>query len=183
VQLRKYSKGMLQRVGIAQAILHDPQVLLLDEPMSGLDPVGRREVRDIIVELRKQGRTIFFSTHILSDAEMLCDRVAVLAGGKLQGVGAPSEIMSLEVHAMDILFELPAGQDVPPALSENVTKVGARCRIEVPASELYAALDQLRRSEARLLSISPIRPTLEDYFLRLVQDQKPRPSQVEVTVR
>ncbi len=183
VQLRKYSKGMLQRVGIAQAILDDPQVLLLDEPMSGLDPVGRREVRDIIVELRKQGRTIFFSTHILSDAEMLCDRVAILAGGKLQGVGAPGEIMSLEVHAMDILFELPAGQDVPPALSENVTKIGARCRVEVPESELYAALDQLRRSQARLLSISPIRPTLEDYFLRLVQDEKPRPNQAEVTVR
>ena len=90
VQLRKFSKGMLQRVGIAQAILHDPQVVFLDEPMSGLDPVGRREVRDIILELKNQGRTIFFSTHILSDAEMLCDRVAVLVGGKLQGVGAPA---------------------------------------------------------------------------------------------
>ena len=91
VQLRKFSKGMLQRAGIAQAILHDPKVVFLDEPMSGLDPVGRREVRDIILQLKQQGRTVFFSTHILSDAEMLCDRVAVLAGGKLQGVGAPGE--------------------------------------------------------------------------------------------
>ena len=89
VQLRKFSKGMLQRAGIAQAILHDPQVVFLDEPMSGLDPVGRREVRDIILQLKQEGRTVFFSTHILSDAEMLCDRVAVLVGGKLQGVGAP----------------------------------------------------------------------------------------------
>ena len=97
VQLRKFSKGMLQRAGIAQAILHDPKVVFLDEPMSGLDPIGRREVRDIILELKSQGRTVFFSTHILSDAEMLCDRVAVLVDGKLQGVGAPGEIVSIEV--------------------------------------------------------------------------------------
>ncbi len=90
IQLRKYSKGMLQRVGLAQAILHDPAVVVLDEPMSGLDPVGRREVRDIILELKKQGKTVLFSTHILSDAEMLCDRVGVIVGGKLQGVGAPN---------------------------------------------------------------------------------------------
>src|SRR6202042_299256 len=108
VQLRKFSKGMLQRVGIAQAILHDPNVVFLDEPMSGLDPVGRREVRDIILELKRQGRTVFFSTHILSDAEMLCDRVAVLVGGKLQGVGAPNEIVSMQVYAMEILFETQA---------------------------------------------------------------------------
>ena len=113
VQLRKFSKGMLQRVGIAQAILHDPQVVFLDEPMSGLDPVGRREVRDIILHLKQQGRTVFFSTHILSDAEMLCDRVAVLAGGKLQGVGAPSEIVSVTIHAMEILFEGREGRPLP----------------------------------------------------------------------
>src|SRR6516162_7841216 len=105
VQLRKFSKGMLQRAGIAQAILHDPKVVFLDEPMSGLDPIGRREVRDIIHDLKRQGSTIFFSTHILSDAEMLCDRVGILVGGKLQGAGAPGEIASLEIRAMEILFE------------------------------------------------------------------------------
>src|SRR5271170_1980927 len=87
IQLRKYSKGMLQRVGLAQAILHDPRVVILDEPMSGLDPLGRREVRDIILELKREGRTVLFSTHILSDAEMLCDRVGVIVGGKLRGIG------------------------------------------------------------------------------------------------
>lgn len=184
LQLRKYSKGMLQRVGIAQAILHDPQVVFLDEPMSGLDPVGRHEVRDIILELRKEGRTVFFSTHILSDAEMLCDRVGVLAGGKLQGVGAPGEIVSLEVHAMDVLFELSAGRDVPRAFADTATRIGARCRIEIPESELYAALDELRRCEARILSVSPVRPTLEDYFLRLVNSEKKAASKaVEVVVR
>jgi ABC-2 type transport system ATP-binding protein len=183
VQLRKYSKGMLQRAGIAQAILHEPQVIFLDEPMSGLDPVGRHEVRDVILELGKQGRTVFFSTHILSDAEMLCDRVAVLAGGKLQGVGALGEIVSLAVHVMEILFELPAGHDVPGGFADNVKRVGARCRIEIPQGELYAALDQLHRSEARILSVSPVRPTLEDYFLRLVNNENKSISRgVEVAV-
>ncbi len=106
IQLRKYSKGMLQRVGLAQAILHDPKVVILDEPMSGLDPIGRREVRDIILELKHAGKTVLFSTHILSDAEMLCDRVGVIVGGKLRGVGAPGEIVGMKAHGMEILFEL-----------------------------------------------------------------------------
>src|SRR4029077_19820192 len=96
IQLRKYSKGMLQRVGLAQAILHDPKLVILDEPMSGLDPVGRREVRDIIMELKNAGKTILFSTHILSDAETLCDRVGVIAGGKLRGVGSPGSIVAVK---------------------------------------------------------------------------------------
>src|ERR1700684_2118330 len=172
VQLRKFSKGMLQRAGIAQAILHDPQVIFLDEPMSGLDPVGRREVRDIIQELKQQGRTVFFSTHILSDAEMLCDRVAVLVGGKLQGVGAPSELVSVEVQGMEILFELRAGTALPPKLLERATHTGERYRIVVPEAEVYAALEQLRNCEARILSVTPLRPSLEDYFLKLVAGQK-----------
>src|SRR6059036_3890273 len=109
IQLRKYSKGMLQRVGLAQAILHDPKLVILDEPMSGLDPVGRREVRDIILELKREGRTVLFSTHILSDAEMLCDRVGVIVGGKLRGVGAPDEIVGVAATGMEILFEYAGG--------------------------------------------------------------------------
>src|SRR5580692_6129319 len=138
LQLRKFSKGMLQRVGIAQAILHDPQVIFLDEPMSGLDPVGRREVRDIIHDLKREGRTVFFSTHILSDAEMLCDRVAVLVGGKLQGVGAPEEIVSMEVQGMEILFEVHAGYTLPSEMAARAKNIGNRYRIEVAEQELYA---------------------------------------------
>lgn len=182
VQLRKFSKGMLQRAGIAQAILHDPQVIFLDEPMSGLDPIGRREVRDIILELKRQGRTVFFCTHILSDAEMLCDRVAVLHLGKLQGVGAPGEIVSIEVHGMEILFEARDGRALPASLTERATPIGGRYRIEVPEAELYTALDQLRASEARILSVSPVRPTLEDYFFRLVNGP-PASHAVEVNIR
>src|SRR5881392_264966 len=109
IQLRKYSKGMLQRVGMAQAILHDPKLVILDEPMSGLDPVGRREVRDIILELKNAGKTILFSTHILSDAETLCDKVGVIVGGKLQGVGAPDEIVGMKAQAMEVFFEYDGG--------------------------------------------------------------------------
>jgi len=172
VQLRKFSKGMLQRVGIAQAIVHDPQVVFLDEPMSGLDPVGRREVRNIILDLKSQGRTVFFSTHILSDAEMLCDRVAVLLGGKLQGVGAPREIVSMEVYGMEIFFEMRVGSSLPAALAGHASSIGERYRVEVQEEQLYSALEQLRNCEARILSVTPLRPTLEDYFMKLVARDK-----------
>ena len=143
VQLRKFSKGMLQRVGIAQAILHDPQVVFLDEPMSGLDPVGRREVRDIILDLKRQGRTIFFSTHILSDAEMLCDRVAVLVDGKLHGVGSPGEIVSMEVQGMEILFEVARReQHLPPNIA------GAREKYRQSLSDRSGGRGALRHAGA-----------------------------------
>jgi ABC-2 type transport system ATP-binding protein len=183
VQLRKFSKGMLQRVGIAQAILHDPQVVFLDEPMSGLDPVGRREVRDIILALRQQGHTVFFSTHILTDAEMLCDRVGVLLGGKLQGVGAPGDIVSIKVEGMEVLFEALDGGPLPPKLAERATKTGARYRIELPEAELYATLEMLRASQARILSVQPLRPTLEDYFFGLLDREKGASHAIEVDAR
>lgn len=182
VQLRKFSKGMLQRVGIAQAILHDPQVVFLDEPMSGLDPLGRREVRDIILDLKRQGRTVFFSTHILSDAEVLCDRVGVLVGGKLQGVGAPEEIVSMEVLGMEILFEVRAGEAPPPDLVQRATQTGNRYRIEVPEAELYPTLEELHRHEARIISVTPLRPSLEDYFFKLVRRQKATQEPTEVRI-
>ncbi len=183
LQLRKFSKGMLQRAGIAQAILHDPQVVFLDEPMSGLDPIGRREVRDIILELKQHGRTVFFSTHILSDAEMLCDRVAVLVEGKLHGVGSPGEIVAIEVQGMEILFEAQEGRALPADLAGRAAKSGARYRIEVPEAGLYSALEQLRGCHARILSVSPVRPTLEDYFLRVAGEGRAKPPAEEVEAR
>jgi ABC-2 type transport system ATP-binding protein len=183
VQLRKFSKGMLQRAGIAQAILHDPRVVFLDEPMSGLDPVGRREVRDIILELKNQGRTVFFSTHILSDAEMLCDRVAVLVGGKLQGIGSPEEIVSIEVRGMEVLFEMRDARPLPVSLEREASRIGDRYRVQVSESDLYSALDQLRDCRARILSVQPLRPTLEDYFLHLVNREKSETLAVEMRER
>src|SRR3979409_981412 len=155
VQLRKFSKGMLQRVGIAQAILHDPKLVFLDEPMSGLDPMGRREVRELIQQLHQEGKTVFFSTHILSDAEALCNRVAVIHQGELRGVGAVADLTS-QVHGkVEIIF---AGRIVPASL----TALGAQSHVSgdvvsaVLAEEHQeAALDTLRRERFRLISLTP----------------------------
>ncbi|HTQ96776.1 MAG TPA: ABC transporter ATP-binding protein [Candidatus Acidoferrum sp.] len=182
IQLRKYSKGMLQRVGLAQAILHNPQVVVLDEPMSGLDPLGRREVRDVILELKKEGRTVLFSTHILSDAEMLCDRVGVIVGGKLRGVGTPGEMVGIEAQGMEILFELDVnGKHFP--LIEKATKTGERYRVQLAEAELYPAIDELKSAGARILSVSQIKPTLEEFFMHLVEADRAQASAVEVSAR
>jgi len=181
IQLRKYSKGMLQRVGLAQAVLHDPQVVILDEPMSGLDPIGRREVRDIILELKREGRTVMFSTHVLSDAEMLCDRVGVIVDGKLRGVGAPDEIVGMKAHGMEILFEYAGGGGSATALLGRATRAGNRYRLQVAEEELYGALEQLRSAEAKILSVTQLKPTLEEYFMHLVDASRAQAAAVEVS--
>ena len=180
IQLRKYSKGMLQRVGLAQAILHDPQVAILDEPMSGLDPVGRREVRDIILELKNEGRTVMFSTHILSDAEMLCDRVGVIVGGKLRGTGAPGEIVGIKAHGMEILFELAGNGGAAAVLVSKATRTGNRYRMHVAEEELYAVIEQLRAAGAKILSVTQVKATLEEYFMDLVETDRAQAAAVEV---
>jgi ABC-2 type transport system ATP-binding protein len=179
IQLRKYSKGMLQRVGMAQAILHDPKVVILDEPMSGLDPVGRREVRDIILELKREGKTVMFSTHILSDAEMLCDRVGVIVGGKLRGVGAPEQLVDVKTQGMEILFEV-TGQSTAPLLAK-ATRTGDRYRLQVPEEELYGAIEQLRAAGAKILSVAQVKATLEEFFMNLVEADGAQAAAVEVS--
>ncbi|HSZ63532.1 MAG TPA: ABC transporter ATP-binding protein [Terriglobales bacterium] len=174
VQLRKFSKGMLQRVGLAQAILHDPKLVFLDEPMSGLDPMGRREVRDLIQQLRSEGKTVFFSTHILSDAEALCDRVAVIHQGELRGVGAVADLTSGTQSKIEIIF---CASKVPVAL----IALGAVARISgdmvnavLPEEQQDEALELLRRERLKLISLAPVRNSLEDYYI-----QKLRPLYAE----
>jgi ABC-2 type transport system ATP-binding protein len=182
IQLRKYSKGMLQRVGLAQAILHDPRVVILDEPMSGLDPLGRREVRDIILELKRDGRTVLFSTHILSDAEMLCDRVGVIVGGKLRGVGAPGEMVGIKAHGLEILFEYVG--DTPGAAStllEKATRTGNRYRLHVEEAELYSTIERLRETGARILSVTQMKASLEEYFMHLIEADRAQAAAVDVS--
>jgi ABC-2 type transport system ATP-binding protein len=179
IQLRKYSKGMLQRVALAQAILHDPKVVVLDEPMSGLDPLGRREVRDIILELKKEGRSVLFSTHILSDAEMLCDRVGVIVGGRLRGVGAPENLVGIKTQGMEILFE-PGMESKQTALLARSTRTGERYRVQLKEAELYGALEELKAAGARILSVTQLKPTLEEFFVDLVEADRAQASAVEV---
>ena len=164
-QLRKFSKGMLQRVGIAQAILHDPKLVFLDEPMSGLDPIGRHEVRDLIASLKEEGKTVFFSTHILSDAEALCDRVAIVANGQLRGVGAVSELTSNARGKVEVIWEGDAAIPAIQALGGNPHAAGEMIRAVVDDGKLDPVIDALRVNKARIISITPVRTTLEDYFL------------------
>ena len=181
IQLRKFSKGMLQRVGLAQAILHDPKLVILDEPMSGLDPVGRREVRDIILELKNAGKTILFSTHILPDAETLCDRVGVIAGGQLRGVGAPGSIVGVKSLGMEIVFELTGSGPQFEAIRAKAAQSGANYRMNAAEAELYAVLTELGEGGAKIISVTQIKPTLEDFFMELVGKDRARAAAIEVT--
>jgi ABC-2 type transport system ATP-binding protein len=169
VQLRKFSKGMLQRVGIAQAILHDPKVVFFDEPMSGLDPMGRREVRDLMEQLKHEGKTVFFSTHILSDAEALCDRVAILNKGELQGVGAVADLTSSVDSKVELVWQGPALPLSLRALGAESHVTGDTVRMIVAESNQDAAIEALRRERLRLISVTPVRTSLEDYFMQKLQ--------------
>jgi ABC-2 type transport system ATP-binding protein len=163
VPLRRFSKGMVQRAGLAQALMSDPDFVVLDEPMSGLDPIGRRLVRDLILDLKKAGKTILFSTHILSDAEALCDEVAVVRAGELLQAGRVSEILKVDASHMEVLI---AGVD-GSALGSGVracTPVGERWRLEVDTASLTSVLVTVERGGGRILSVQPIRQSLEDYF-------------------
>lgn len=169
VQLRKFSKGMLQRVGIAQAILHNPNLVFFDEPMSGLDPLGRREVRDLIEQLKREGKTVFFSTHILSDAESLCDRVAILNKGELRGVGAVEELTSSMQGKVEVVWQgtrIPASMT---ALGAESHVTGETVRAVIAENQQDAAIDALRRERLKLIAITPLRTSLEAYFVEKLQ--------------
>jgi ABC-2 type transport system ATP-binding protein len=168
----KLSKGYRQRVGIAQALVNEPEVIFLDEPMSGLDPLGRREVRELILRLRNEGRTVFFSSHILSDAETLCSRVAILAGGRLRASGALGDMLAFEVRGWEIVVSGIA-PDACATAGIAVTRVSPiasdRCALELPPEvDPQQAVAALKPYGARLISINPVRETLEDLFVREV---------------
>src|ERR1700683_2258941 len=172
VQLRKFSKGMLQRVGIAQAILHDPKLVFFDEPMSGLDPMGRREVRDLMEQLKHEGKTVFFSTHILSDAEALCDRVAIIHLGELRSVGAVADLTSSVEGKVELIWH---GNKIPAsmkALGAEWHVTGDTVRAVLLEGNQDAALEALRREQLRISSLIPVRTSLEEYFVRKLQPSK-----------
>jgi ABC-2 type transport system ATP-binding protein len=172
LQLRKFSKGMIQRVGIAQSLLNDPEVLFLDEPMSGLDPLGRREIRQLVLRLRDRGCTVFFSSHVLSDAEALCSRVGILVGGKLVASGTVSELIEGRTRGWELVVS-GVSRDVAARVgadASSVTSVGDdRHVLELPlTSSPERVLSALVCQGASLVSLTPMRDTLEDFFVQRV---------------
>jgi ABC-2 type transport system ATP-binding protein len=173
LQLRRFSKGMVQRVGIAQALLNDPEVVFLDEPMSGLDPLGRRDIRALILRLRDRGCTVFFSSHILSDAEALCSRVAILAGGRLAAVGALSDMLAYEVRGWELVVTGLAPADVQHSVPDAVRVTaldGQRCTVELARDASTAGVvSGLAAAGGTVISLNPLHTTLEEIFVRQVE--------------
>jgi len=160
-----YSKGMLQRVALAQALLGDPELLILDEPMSGLDPVGRRDVRDIILAQAAAGVTVFFSTHVIPDVEMICDRVAIIVDGTVRAIGAVSELVSDEAASFEATFVDGVPSDLQTPLQAHHVASGASW-VRVVAADRDRLIQELAEKGARLVSLNPVRATLEDLLMR-----------------
>ncbi len=171
--LRKYSKGMMQRAGIAQSLVNDPKLIVFDEPMSGLDPVGRREVREIIHRLRQENRTVFFSSHILNDVETVSDRVAIVVNGKIHDLGTPSDLVSdkllgtrVTISAPTQLAEklrppsVPAEKSIQTAITDSSTSF-----VLPPETDISAYLSKCLNEGAHLVDVTPLRQTLEDLFV------------------
>jgi len=167
-QLRKFSKGMLQRVGLAQALVNDPEIVFLDEPMSGLDPVGRREVRDLILALRSEGKTVFMCSHILSDIEVLCDSVAILKGGSVARSGSLEELRAQATNTIEIVATGADASALTQALSihAEVTTTPSGIRIEVAdEKDVDGVIAAVRKQNGKLVSVQPVRQSLEDLFM------------------
>jgi len=178
--LRRFSKGMLQRIGIAQALIHDPDLVVLDEPMSGLDPIGRKDVREIIFRLKEEGKTVFFSTHILPDVEAICDRVGLMLGGELRDIGRLGTLLSANTRAVDVL-----AASLPHALVQPIAAIAVRTMPKGDATALTfdsedaadRAIALLAAAGVRIVSVNRHRETLEDLFVRRANETgagKPR---------
>jgi len=177
-RLRTYSKGMLQRVGIAQALVHDPQVVFLDEPMSGLDPIGRKEIRDLVVRLHGEGKTVFMNTHILSDVEMLCHRVAIIVQGEIRYEGDPHAMLGDHGEAQTEIVLTGVTAELVEALEARevgaLRGLGDRVELAVPSKLVGDVLHQALAGGAEVISVSPRRASLESVFLSAVGEAQIR---------
>ena len=174
-QIRRYSKGMRQRVGLAQALIGDPQIVILDEPMSGLDPLGRKDIRDVILSLRDEGKTVFFSSHILEDAEVICDQVAIILTGRIVKQGYLDELLGQELVGTELVVE-----SISEALYSELQHRASRAIVQgnrflfefAGESDGEKALDRVRASGGRVRSFVPKRRSLEDLLLEGLQEEK-----------
>jgi len=169
LQLRKFSKGMLQRIGLAQALVNDPELVILDEPLGGLDPLGRKEMRDIILQLKERGKTVFLSSHILQDIEMICDKVAIILNGQIVSQGKLQELISEKVLFTEIIVSGIDQSDLKP-FAEEITLQGDKTFIKVFREEnIKDILALVQEKKGKLHSLIPRTPTLEDLFVGTVK--------------
>ena len=172
--ISRFSKGMLQRIGLAQAIVNDPDLVVLDEPLTGLDPAGRREMRDLIVDLKSRGKTVFFSSHILQDVEMICDRVGILAGGRILKIASVSEVLEKSVRWIEVEVNGLSAEAARGLGLIGLEVAGDKAVIRVAeGDDLNRAIARLMSAGARISSVVPMRLTLEDYFLSQVDQERP----------
>jgi ABC-2 type transport system ATP-binding protein len=174
-RLRTYSKGMLQRVGLAQALVHDPQVIFLDEPMSGLDPIGRVEIRDLILRLRAEGKTVFMNTHILHDVEMVCDRVAIIVGGRIRYEGSTLDLSGSGEHQADVVLARVGDAlavELRQRFGASLRGHGERVELRVPEKCVSDLLHTALGAGALVISVTPQRRSLEQLFLSAVESSR-----------
>ncbi|MEW6686030.1 MAG: ABC transporter ATP-binding protein [Candidatus Edwardsbacteria bacterium] len=173
--LRKFSRGMLQRIGIAQALMNNPKLVILDEPLSGLDPLGRKDIKDLILKLKKEGKTIFFSSHILPDAEMLCDRVGIIVKGKLLSVGRLDELLSAKVKSIELTVAGLKEEEIEKIspFASLLVKSGEKTLFNFDNEEkLQNAIQVVKSTEAQIISLAQQKESLEDYFSRRIKEEE-----------
>jgi len=171
LQLRKFSRGMLQRIGLAQALINEPSLVLLDEPLGGLDPLGRREIRDVIIHLREEGKTVFLSSHILQDIEMICDRVAIIVGGRIMSQGRLADLISEKILFTEVTVSGVEEKELA-GLGESLTAQAGRTLLKVfEEDRVQDILELVQKRHGRIHSLIPRTQTLEDLFVDMVRPQ------------
>jgi len=169
-KIRTYSRGMLQRIGIANTLIRDPELLILDEPLTGLDPIGRKEIKDLIFEQKKKGKTVFFSSHILSDAEQICDRVGVIFNGKIIKIGPLAEILREKIKNYEIIVK---NVDLDTLDGLNYEKIGNEVLIHVPEEKVEQSIKRLleKNNDLKIIRITPEVYTLEEWFVEIIKQK------------
>ena len=171
LQLRKFSRGMLQRIGLAQALINEPSLVLLDEPLGGLDPLGRKEIRDVIIHLREEGKTVFLSSHILQDIEMICDRVAIIVGGRIMSLGRLADLISEKILFTEVTVSGVEEKELA-GLGESLTAQAGRTLLKVfEEDKIQDILELVQKRHGRIHSLIPRTQTLEDLFVDMVRPQ------------
>ena len=172
--IRKYSKGMVQRAGLAHALIHEPDLLILDEPSSGLDPMGRRKVADLLLDLKKQGKTVFFSSHILHDVETICDKVGIIAEGELRFSGKISEVLHQSVQGFEVVVQNVSDEIFKEILDKEINchREGDTVRLTVLENDLWQLIEFIKSKNLSLFAVEPKRKTLEGLFLELIKNSK-----------